>query len=193
MPTACPKCHHIRHPSESSVPDWQCPACGVAYVKAADAAQGRAAPAGRQPKQAAAKPAFPGVPWAGLVVVLAVVVGAWFGHKVVRNKAFAGDTGSAASAGASADLTNAQIRTLAGSVKADEVVMYSTTDCTYCAQAKSWLSQYGFPLSECNMTTTPHCEQEFKALGADGTPYLIVRGHHMKNGFDSDEFLAALR
>jgi glutaredoxin len=191
MPTACPKCHHIRHPSESSVPDWQCPACGVAYVKAADAAQGRAAPAGRQPKQAAAKPAFPGVPWAGLVVVLAVVVGAWFGHKVVRNKAFAGGTGSAESA--SADLTDPQIHALAATVKSDEVVMYSTTDCTYCAQAKSWLSQYGFPLSECNMTTTPHCEQEFKALGADGTPYLIVRGHHMKNGFDSDEFLAALR
>jgi glutaredoxin len=191
MSTSCPKCHHIRHPSESSVPDWQCPACGVAYAKAADAAQGRGPQAVRQHRQPADKPASRGVPWAGLVVVLALVVGAWFGHKVVRTKGVAGETGSAASAGA--DLTDAQIHALAATVKAEEVVMYSTTDCTYCAQAKAWLSQYGFPLSECNMTTTPHCEQEFKALGADGTPYLIVRGHHMKNGFDSDEFLAALR
>ena len=28
----CPKCKHVRTPSEVS-PDWQCPKCGVAYAK----------------------------------------------------------------------------------------------------------------------------------------------------------------
>jgi hypothetical protein len=34
--------------------------------------------------------------------------------------------------------------------------------------------------------------REFNSYGADGTPFLIVRGHQMKDGFDSDEFIAAL-
>lgn len=36
------------------------------------------------------------------------------------------------------------------------------------------------------------CEGDLESLGS-GVPYLIVRGHHMKDGFDSDEFIAALR
>ena len=33
MPTICPKCRTIR-PDDILAPDWQCPACGVAYAKA---------------------------------------------------------------------------------------------------------------------------------------------------------------
>lgn len=88
---------------------------------------------------------------------------------------------------------SADIATLAAGVKAGEVVMYTTSTCTYCAQAKHWLDQQGFAYTECNMSTTPRCEQEFLGFGGNGTPYLVVRGHHMKDGFDSDEFLAALR
>jgi len=93
----------------------------------------------------------------------------------------------------STDLTADDIQTLAETVRADEVVMYTTSSCPYGAQAASWLRQHGFAYTECNMSTTPACEQAFLAHGGDGTPYLIVRGHHMKDGFDSDEFLAALR
>jgi ribosomal protein L37AE/L43A len=32
MPTICPKCNTVR-PSETTAPEWQCPACGVAYAK----------------------------------------------------------------------------------------------------------------------------------------------------------------
>ena len=85
------------------------------------------------------------------------------------------------------------LHTLAASVKPGEVLMYSTTECTYCAQARLWMSQNGFAFSECNMSERDICVREFQALGADGTPYLIVRGHHMKNGFDSEEFLELLQ
>ena len=81
---------------------------------------------------------------------------------------------------------------LAATGKPGEVTMYSTTECGYCAQAKGWLHQYGFAFTECNMSVSAQCEHEFKNLGADGTPYLIVRGHPMKDGFDSDEFVALL-
>lgn len=29
----CPKCHYIRQPKDSIVPDWQCPKCNVVYSK----------------------------------------------------------------------------------------------------------------------------------------------------------------
>jgi glutaredoxin len=86
-----------------------------------------------------------------------------------------------------------EMTTLAASIKVGDVIMYSTTECTYCAQAKAWLNQNNFIFTECNMSVDSHCESEFKSYGGNGTPYLVVRNHHMKNGFDSDEFVAALR
>jgi glutaredoxin len=84
------------------------------------------------------------------------------------------------------------ISQLAATVKAGDIIMYSTTECVYCGEAKSWLNQNGFAFTECNMTIDQRCQQEFNAYGAVGTPFLIVRGHQMKDGFDSDEFLQAL-
>ena len=34
MITACPKCQHERTPKDDeNTPEWQCPACGIAYIK----------------------------------------------------------------------------------------------------------------------------------------------------------------
>jgi hypothetical protein len=33
----CPKCHYVRQPKDSIVPDWQCPKCGVVYSKVQNA------------------------------------------------------------------------------------------------------------------------------------------------------------
>lgn len=93
----------------------------------------------------------------------------------------------------SGDVSTEQIRTLAAGVKSGDVVMYSTTECGYCTQARGWLNQNGFAFTECNMSVDERCVQEFRSYGADGTPFLLVRGYQMKNGFDSDEFLAALK
>lgn len=95
-------------------------------------------------------------------------------------------------AAGSGDLDADQIHALAAGVRADEVLMYSTTECVYCAQAKGWLSQNGFAFTECNMSVSPACVQDFTRFGGTGTPYLVVRGRHMKDGFDSDQFLALL-
>ena len=46
------------------------------------------------------------------------------------------------------------------------------------------------------MSLDSRCIDQFRALQGEGTPCLVVRGprgeHHMKNGFDGDEFLSAL-
>lgn len=121
-----------------------------------------------------------------LLIILLLVIAAYYGwtHR----------TGNGLP---TSDLSTAQIQQLAASVKAEEVVMYSTTECPYCREAKGWLAQNGFAFTECNMSVERRCEAEFKAYGGNGTPFLVIRrngkGHHMKDGFDSDEFLAALR
>ncbi len=90
-----------------------------------------------------------------------------------------------------------QLHALAATVKAEKVVMYTTTECPYCREAKAWLSQYGFAFTECNMSLSNQCIDEFKSYGANGTPFLIIRRgnkvHQMNDGFDSNEFLAALQ
>jgi glutaredoxin len=121
----------------------------------------------------------------GRLIVLLLVVGclhlAW--------KHFETDDSPASSG----DLTSEQVGALAATVKPGDVVMYSTTECGYCTQARAWLKQNSFAFTECNMSVDERCVQEFRSYGADGTPFLLVRGYQMKNGFDSDEFLAALK
>lgn len=120
-----------------------------------------------------------GLAWARWLIVPAIAIA------LFRLHPFGGGT-------AGGDLDSDQIRALAAGVRADEVVMYSTTECVYCAQAKGWLSQNGFAFTECNMSLSPACVQDFTRFGGTGTPYLVVRGHHMKDGFDSDQFMALL-
>ena len=86
-----------------------------------------------------------------------------------------------------------ELQALAKNVRADEVVIYTTSVCPYSAQAKGWMTQYGFQFTECNAQTNQECARQLTTLTDTGVPYLIVRGHHMKNGFDSDEFISALQ
>lgn len=89
--------------------------------------------------------------------------------------------------------STAELRQLANSVKPEEVVIYTTTHCPYCAEAKAWMTQYGFAYTECDTDVSATCAAALSALGGNGVPYLVVRGRHLREGFDSDEFIAALR
>ena len=53
----CPKCRHVRTAS-ATVPDWQCPACGIAYAKFLQAQTGQATNPGMR-TVAGAVPAAP--------------------------------------------------------------------------------------------------------------------------------------
>jgi glutaredoxin len=170
----CPKCRHVHQPQEAA-PARQCPACGVAYAKASE---GLRAPAAPRPVvyQAQAERSYPWLKW---LLVLALAYGAWAGFQAMSKR-----WGSP---------SNADYQALAASVKPGEVMMYSTNECVYCAHAKGWLQQNGFAFTECNMSVSRECEREFLSYGGNGTPYLVVRGKHMKDGFDSDQFLALLK
>ena len=57
----------------------------------------------------------------------------------------------------------------------------------------NWLRQYGFAFAECDAQARPECASELHAHGGMGVPFLMVKGAAMKNGFDSDEFVALLK
>lgn len=189
MYTICPKCRHARQPNEN-VPDWQCPACGVAYAKAAEAMTSASEPVERhRPASDSTKPTMP---WGKVLTfaVVALVVGAM----MQSNRSNVGtQSGSTAVSGQS---SNARVASLASTVGTGDVIMYSTTECGYCTLAKRWLAQNGFAFTECNMSNDARCESEFRSYGADGTPFLVInrggKSYLMKNGFDSDEFLALI-
>lgn len=90
------------------------------------------------------------------------------------------------------DLSTDQLAALAARTQPEDVVLYGASWCPNCAAAKQWMGSYGFRYQECDVEKSPACAAEFRSLGADGIPYLVVKGHHMKDGFDSDEFIAAL-
>ena len=182
MPVVCPKCGHTRQPNETA-PDWQCPACGVCYAKVREAAQGAAPP--ERAVRVVTSSHSSGIPWGKLILIAALAWGGWTGVKVFKNRGI--------EAGFGAEVSAAELSALAATVTAGEVTMYSTTECGYCTQAKNWLDENGFAFKECNMSVDRSCEREFMSYHANGTPFLIVRGHQMHDGFNSNEFISLLK
>lgn len=72
------------------------------------------------------------------------------------------------------------VKTLA---QPDQITMYTTTTCPYCAKAKVWLNGHGVPWRECNIDLDASCRATFEAQGAPGVPLLQVKGH-WQLGFD---------
>ena len=191
MTTICAKCRHVR-PLNATVPSWQCPSCGVAYVKAGDSSGATAAVrhASVAPLRASSGP---GLPWRKIAFGAAIVLGVVAGHQASRDHRNSA-SGLVASAGArvNSGMSDSDIAVLAKSVRAGDVTMYTTTDCPYCAQARGWLTSHGFAFSECDAETTRSCADELASRGAKGVPFLVVRGRAMDEGFDAGDFLAAL-
>lgn len=185
MPIICPKCSAFR-PSDTDAPDWQCPACGVAYAKVGDSAPRREASRPRYVESAAQND---GIPWRKLFGALLAAWALYAGYQVAHNKTGSGwgwlDGG--------ASLSEQQVMDLAAASRPQDVLFYTADWCPYCRAAKGWMQQYGFKYQECDIDKQAGCAQQLKSLGSTGVPYLIVKGHHLKGGFDSDEFLVAMR
>jgi glutaredoxin len=91
------------------------------------------------------------------------------------------------------EVTPAQVAALAGQVGPGEVMLYTADGCLYCDLAKVWLEQRAFAYTECNMNASSACAKAFHAYGARGTPFLVVRGEQMREGFQPAVFLTILR
>ena len=193
MPTICAKCQLVR-PESTDAPIWQCPGCGVAYNKAADA-RGAASTMGQRPRRAqVAASNGDGIPWGKWLLALILIGGACVGYQAVQKRGWTAGEGVASIAtrlkgGSSAE----QLATLAANAQPGDVFMYTADWCPNCRAAKGWMAQYGFKYEQCDIDKDHGCKSKLDGLGGDGIPYLIVKGHHMRDGFDSEEFVAALQ
>lgn len=123
-----------------------------------------------------------------IIIAILVLGFAW--------KTYQSNTQSASQSTAAVSYKTEDLKALASRTKAEDIIMYSTPDCTYCNQAKGWLNQTGFKFTDCDMTVSKQCEQQFHDYKGDGTPLLVVKvngkEHLMKDGFDSDELIQIL-
>src|SRR6185503_8204804 len=72
---------------------------------------------------------------------------------------------------------------LAQRAKPGDIRMISSETCPYCLAARRWMTQQGVPFSECLIERDAQCLADYQALGAAGTPTLLVRGQRVV-GFD---------
>ncbi len=114
-------------------------------------------------------------PWralAGVAVVVALASGAsqwWRSH-------LAGGLG-------------AQLVALA---RPGDIQMLSSTTCVYCSAARHWLTDQQVPFTECFVERDADCAARYQALGARGTPTLLVRGQ-VQLGFSPQQVLDGLQ
>ena len=109
---------------------------------------------------------------AGLVVVVALASGAsqwWRSH-------LAGGIGEQ----------------LAAQARPGDIQMLSSTTCVFCTAARHWLTDQQVPFTECFIERDADCAARYQALGARGTPTLLVRGQ-VQLGFSPQQVLDGLQ
>jgi glutaredoxin len=80
---------------------------------------------------------------------------------------------------------------LAQRVKPGDIRMISSETCPYCLAARRWMTEQGVPFKECEIERDAQCLADYQALGALGTPTLVVRGQRVI-GFDRARILQLL-
>lgn len=155
MSRVCPHCQHARQPGEEA-PDWQCPACQKAYVKA-----GAALPPEKLiPYGPNVVPRSAG--WGKwLLVLLACGAAFWFGRPsssqpAIRAEAVAGQPA---------------------------VVLYATEWCGYCKATRAFFAANGIRYTEYDIEKSATALSEHRKLGGHGVP-LIVVGDEVIKGYN---------
>lgn len=167
MSRICPNCHYTRKPTDSA-PDWQCPACEIAYNKGAGAAATESYGRYVAPPIAKSSSGFAAGKW--LLILAVLVAGVWLGKPLWQAK-----TGLAASA-------------VTRNGEQPEVVLYATTWCGYCAATREFFVANGISYTELDIEKTSAGQEGHRRLGGNGVP-LIVVGDEVIHGYNE----AALR
>jgi glutaredoxin len=200
MPTICPKCRTVR-PDDATVPAWQCPACGVAYAKAGGDTAG--SPAAQRSRDAEKRQAsrdsgdglLASMPWGKLIALCFIAYGGWVGYQHASGQRTGGSAMEQVSRAGkmSGSLTEQGLREIASRSQAADVVFYTAPWCPYCRAAHAWMDQYGFKYERCDIEASSDCKAQLQRLDPQGgVPYLIVKGQHMKDGFDAEQLVAVL-
>ena len=83
-------------------------------------------------------------------------------------------------------------RELAQLTRPGDITMISATTCVFCNRARQFMTVQQVPFTECFIETDTACAQRYRALGARGTPTLLVRGQ-LQLGFSAPAVRDRLR
>jgi glutaredoxin len=191
----CPKCAYTRKLADKDKPDWQCPSCGIAYAKYDVPPASMAAPhAARALKEEPVPSALP-VSGAALFWILACVAAAgYLGYTrmVVQPAAVAEKVALAEKAGrgqrVSADASAELAR-----ITPSRVVLFATSWCGYCAQARKLFREQGVRFTEIDVEADPEGARfQAEQLRASGVPTIVI-GSRLIHGYDEGQILAGLK
>ncbi len=80
---------------------------------------------------------------------------------------------------------------LARQARPGDIEMISSIYCVFCERARRWMTLQQVPFSECFIERDAACAARYQALGARGTPTLVVRGQPQL-GFSPQQVLSRL-
>lgn len=157
MTRICPKCSYARKPSDEA-PEWQCPSCQVAYIKASDepvlasrygtpAAKNRSASSGL-------------LKWGAALAVLGLVL---FVGKPLWSSQSAPPV-------------------IASGVQ-PQVILYATEWCGYCAATRKLFEEKGIAYTELDVEKSTVGYEGFKKLGGNGVPVVVI-GDKVIHGYN---------
>lgn len=166
----CPNCGYVRKTTDTA-PNWQCPACGVAYAKAAAHSahpEPRPVKAPVEQNEKSSSKSFLDNPIVIIVMVLFVAT-PWVWHK----------------------LTAAPSTRVSSPAQAS-VIMYTTTTCPYCKRARTLFNDYGVPYYEYDINQSASARKRFVALNGRAVPLIFI-GKKRITGYRDYQLKLALR
>ena len=167
MPTICAHCHHVRK-DEEVAPEWQCPACGRAYVKAGDSATSGYNAPGVIPMHRGRDNGGRGK-WLLLLAILGAAI--WFARPMWFDSGKPADESS--------------------NFSQPEVVLYSTTWCGYCEATRNFFQANRIRFTEHDIENTTVGRDGHRRLGGQGVP-LVVVGDTIIRGYNEAELRQTL-
>jgi glutaredoxin len=192
----CPKCAYSRKLADQDKPDWQCPSCGIAYAKfEAPPPASMAAPHAVRAMQETHAPAELPISRAALFwIVACVVAAAYLGYSrlVAKPAAVADKIAMAEQAGPGRRMSSEASAELAR-MTPSSVVMFATSWCGYCAQARALFRDQGVRFTEIDVERDPEGARfQSEQLRANGVPTIVI-GKRLIHGYDEGQILAGLK
>ncbi len=198
MVAKCPKCSHVRTAADSGVPDWQCPRCGIAYAKFADGA-----PLATRALAPSTTPSSSVSLIAACILIVVAAFGYYIYDKHAKPSAFvegerleAGNPafyGTKERGGPVLRITPVTAIGLAEISSSAQVVMFATSWCPYCAQARALLEKKKVRYTELDIERNEQAKDFLeRVMGLRGFPTIVI-GNRVTLGFSEENILASLR
>jgi len=166
MPTICPNCRHIRE-ENATCPDWQCPACQIAYTKAG----GTYSPKVEIHSNKVSRLDQPSHgKW---LIVIALILGCvlWFAK---------------GNGGLGRHANNSISKSQAGQAQ-PLVILYGTSWCGYCKATREFFQAHQIKFQDIDIEQSKEGLAAYKQIGGQGVPVVVI-GDQIVDGYNEETF-----